>query len=64
MNSIFCLTVYVLLTQGKLLAGSPKLRSPIYFLLSDDLTYHDIGCYGNEEVRTPTIDQMAEDGTF
>ena len=30
--------------------------------LSDDLTYHDIGCYSNKEIRTPNIDQLAEEG--
>ncbi|WP_170110373.1 sulfatase-like hydrolase/transferase [Flavilitoribacter nigricans] len=31
-------------------------------ILSDDLTYHDLGCYGNEQVKTPHIDQLAREG--
>ncbi|MDA7641012.1 sulfatase [Opitutaceae bacterium] len=34
----------------------------LLLFLSDDLTYHDIGCYGNKEIRTPHIDQLAEEG--
>ena len=61
MNSILRLIVCVLLTLGindSLPAQSGKPNMLLF--LSDDLTYHDIGCYGNEEVRTPTIDQMAK----
>lgn len=63
MNSILRLIFCVLLTLGinnSLPAQSAKPN--ILLFLSDDLTYHDIGCYGNEEVRTPAIDQMAKDG--
>ena len=63
MNSILRLIFCVLLTlaiNNSLPAQSGKPN--ILLFLSDDLTYHDIGCYGNEEVRTPTIDQMAKDG--
>lgn len=30
--------------------------------LADDCTYHDFGCYGNSDVRTPNIDALARDG--
>ena len=35
----------------------------IVFIFADDLGYHDVGVYGNEEVRTPHIDALATDGT-
>lgn len=35
----------------------------ILFLLADDLTYHDVGAYGNTQVETPNIDRLAKQGT-
>ncbi len=37
-------------------------RPNILLVLSDDLTWHDIGCYGNKEVNTPNIDRLATEG--
>lgn len=34
----------------------------IIYILVDDLGYGDLGCYGQEEIRTPNIDQMAKEG--
>lgn len=34
----------------------------ILFLLSDDHSAPYLGCYGNPDVRTPTLDQLAADG--
>lgn len=34
----------------------------IFIFLSDDLSYHDLGCYGNETVKTPNIDSLADSG--
>ncbi|MBK5292172.1 MAG: sulfatase-like hydrolase/transferase [Acidobacteriia bacterium] len=33
------------------------------FLLSDDLGYGDLGCYGSQEIKTPHIDRLAREGT-
>lgn len=37
-------------------------RPNIVILISDDQTYHDVGCYGNEQVNTPHIDRLASQG--
>lgn len=34
----------------------------ILFLLADDLGYGELGCYGQKEILTPHLDQMAKDG--
>lgn len=34
----------------------------ILMLLGDDLTYHDLGCYGNSQVQTPNLDHLASEG--
>ncbi len=35
----------------------------VLFLISDDLTYTALSCYGNEVGRTPNIDKLAAEGT-
>jgi len=43
-------------------ATQPK-RPNILFILADDWGYGDLGCYGNEGIRTPCLDLLAEQGT-
>jgi len=41
------------------LAGS---RPNIIFIMADDLGYGDLGCYGQDKIKSPNIDQLAADG--
>ena len=34
----------------------------ILLVLADDMSWRDAGCYGNKDVKTPTIDLLAKDG--
>lgn len=34
----------------------------ILFIIADDLTHRDIGCYGSKNVKTPNIDAIAGEG--
>ncbi|UCH14007.1 MAG: arylsulfatase [Bacteroidales bacterium] len=34
----------------------------IIYILADDLGYGDPGCYGQERIKTPNIDRLAEEG--
>lgn len=38
-------------------------RKPNFVIvIADDMTYHDVGCWGNKDVRTPNIDRLAGQG--
>ncbi len=42
---------------------SSMTRKPnIIHIMADDLGYGDLGCYGQEMIRTPNIDRLAEEG--
>lgn len=44
----------------KRLSGS---RPPnIVFILADDLGYRELGCFGQEKIRTPHLDRLASEG--
>ena len=40
-------------------AGS---KPNVIFILADDLGYGELGCYGQEKIRTPNIDRIAAEG--
>jgi arylsulfatase A-like enzyme len=37
-------------------------RPNVIFILTDDLGYGDLGCFGQKLIRTPNIDQLAREG--
>ena len=40
-----------------------EARTPnVVFIIADDLGYGDLGCYGQEKIRTPSVDRMAAEG--
>lgn len=49
-------------TLGDEAPGAAKPRRPnIVVILSDDMGFSDVGCYGGE-IRTPTLDRLAQGG--
>lgn len=38
-------------------------RPNIIFIIGDDISLEDIGCYGNTAIRTPNIDLLARAGS-
>jgi arylsulfatase A len=43
-------------------AAGPGGRPNIVLIMADDLGYGELGCYGQEKIRTPNIDRMAAEG--
>uniref|UniRef100_A0A3Q3VU57 Sulfatase N-terminal domain-containing protein n=1 Tax=Mola mola TaxID=94237 RepID=A0A3Q3VU57_MOLML len=53
----------LLLLAGSDVTGGELGRSPnIVLIMVDDLGIGDMGCYGNDTIRTPNIDRLASEG--
>ena len=44
------------------LSATGEERPNVIFILADDLGYGDLGSYGQEIIRTPRLDRMADEG--
>ncbi len=62
----FLLALFVFIGWGNSAAGRTWADEPakpnIVFILADDLGYGELGCYGQEKIRTPNVDQLAKEG--
>lgn len=52
----------ILLFSLLLTFGVQARRPNIVFIIADDLGYGDLGCYGQQKIRTPNLDRMAAEG--
>ncbi len=53
----------IVLTLSALAAGARAEQPPnVVFFLADDLGWGELGCYGQERIRTPNIDRIAAGG--
>ncbi len=39
-----------------------RVKPNIILIMADDLGYGDLGCYGQQKIKTPNIDRLATDG--
>lgn len=58
---IFSLLSSVALVSAGVFAQKPN-QPNVIFILTDDLGYGDLGCYGSKLNRTPNIDNLAQNG--
>jgi len=56
--ALFCCLTFSLFAQSAPAGGPPN----ILFILADDLGYRELGCFGQQRIRTPHLDQLAKDG--
>ena len=52
------ITLMILILSSTSIADKPN----IIFIMADDLGYGDLGCFGQQRMKTPHLDQMAKEG--
>jgi arylsulfatase A len=52
----------VVAAVGTVPAASAAERPNVVFLFADDLGYGEVGCFGQEKIKTPNIDRLAKEG--
>ncbi|MBM3890067.1 MAG: N-acetylgalactosamine-6-sulfatase [Verrucomicrobia bacterium] len=62
-NYLLFFALAVLLSPHALASAAHTLAKPnIVFILTDDMGYGDLGCYGGKFAPTPNLDRMAREG--
>ena len=49
-------------TQGTAREGAARKQPNVLFVMADDLGYGELGSFGQQKIRTPRLDQLAEEG--
>jgi arylsulfatase len=63
MRQLLAASLFLFLAPFAAAAEPPKSGKPnIVVILSDDLGYGDLGCFGHPTIQTPHLDQLAKDG--
>ncbi|XP_076036472.1 arylsulfatase L-like, partial [Oratosquilla oratoria] len=60
--SMGCSRISLLLLVAAVSCSPMQLYPNILILVADDLGIGDVGCYGNDTIRTPNIDRLASEG--
>jgi arylsulfatase A-like enzyme len=61
-NSVFFLVWFCMISLTVLSQSRSKKLPNIIYIYADDLGYGELGCYGQNKIKTPNIDRLANEG--
>ncbi len=61
-NQVIVAALFTFIAWLPVSNGAETTKPNIVFILADDVTYNDLGCYGGKNVKTPNIDRLAIQG--
>ena len=61
-KKIYMIILFCLILSGAKLISQDIEKPNFLFILADDCTHWDIGCYGSKDSKTPNIDKLAKEG--
>jgi len=61
-KSAFVLPILFVLSIAAPARSAEPAKPNIIFILADDLGYGDLGCFGQQRIRTPYLDRMGAEG--
>ena len=61
MNQANLISAVAIMLISSTLYGAPELKPNLVYIMADDCTHSDIGCYGGQ-AYTPNIDKLATEG--
>ncbi len=64
MKSFFLMAAALFCCLGVVNAQEEEKKYNVLFIISDDLSYTALSCYGNKVCKTPNIDRLAAQGTM
>src|SRR4051812_40862725 len=65
LNAIGCLFLMAMTFQNVHGQRRKNANSPlpnIIYIYADDMGYGELGCYGQQKIKTPNLDKMAREG--
>ncbi|MBI9070198.1 MAG: sulfatase [Melioribacteraceae bacterium] len=62
MKHLLKLLLFIVITASALSAGDNVKKPNVVLIVSDDHGTNDLGCYGNDKIKTPNLDKLAEEG--
>src|SRR5687768_16709174 len=66
---IHAILIVILLLYAVFVFAQPRKNKPashklpnIIYIYADDMGYGELGCYGQQKIKTPNLDRMAKEG--